>query len=251
MAKFQRLSRSGSQNFAVNSKRAFNPLFSLNDFLPQAFDFAYAMCFTDGHHRNIRSGGQIHRSQGELFINTLQGKLAEFGIYRKFSEHGITLPPPDLNVMGKGIWDNGDFDCLGYKLSIKSAAHFSNLMLLETKDWDEEAHYIPDGSSYDFFILCRIKPDGKALFGHHPLLAPNKPPYEALKALFLAENWEFDIAGCIGKGELKELIKREYILPQKALLNGKIIMDARNYYAQSGDMHTFEQLLQRLNPAIP
>ncbi len=246
MARFRRLSRNGFQDFTVNSKRAFSPLFGLNDFLPEAFDFAYAMCFTEGYHRNIRSGGKTHRSPGELFINTLQGKLAEFGICRKFSEHGITLPPPDLNVMGKGVWDNGDFDCLGIKLSIKSAAHFSNLMLLEAKDWDQEAHYIPDGSCYDFFILCRIKPDGKALFAHHPLLAQDKPAYDALKALFFAEDWEFDIAGCIGKGELKELINREYILPQKALLNGKIIMDAPNYYAQSGDMHTFEQLLKKL-----
>lgn len=251
MAKFQRLSRTGFQNFTVNSKRAFNSLFSLNDFLPEAFDFAYTMCFTEGHHRNIRSGGHTHRSPGELFINTLQGKLAEFGIYRKFSEHGITLCPPDLNVMGKGIWDNGDFDCLGNKLSIKSAAHFSNLMLLETKDWDEDAHYIPDGSCYDFFILCRIKPDGKTLFAHHPLLAHDKPAYEALKALFFAENWEFDIAGCIGKGELKELINCRFILPQNARLNGKISMDAPNYYVQSGDMHTFEQLLKKLHPATP
>jgi hypothetical protein len=43
---------------------------------------------------------------------------------------------------------------------------------------------------------------------------------------------------------LMHLIKNNYILPQQALLNGKIKMDATNYYIQSGDMREIEELFR-------
>lgn len=251
MANFQKLDFTPPLTYTVNSKRPFKSLFSLNQFLPQAFDFAYRMCFTlEGHHRDHRTGGQAHRSAEERFINTLQGKLAEFGIHKIFKEAGISLAEPDQIVMGKGIWDDGDFEYKGNKLSIKSAAHFSNLMLLEAQDWDEQGNYIPNiearASTSDYFILCRIKPDSKTLLAGHSVFSKDQIDIELLQSLLLKEDWEFDIAGCIGKGELKQLINDKFILPQGAKLNGKITMDATNYYVQSGNMHSFEQLIKKL-----
>lgn len=254
MAIFKKLDFTPPLTYTVNSKRSFKSLFSLNHFLPQAFDFAYRMCFTpEGHHRDHRTGGQAHRSREERFINTLQGKLAEFGVHKKFNEAGIILPEPDQSIMGKGIWDDGDFEYNGNKLSIKSAAHFSHLMLLEAQDWDEQGNYIPNidngSANSDYFILCRIKPDGKTLLAGHSAFSIDPIDIELLQSLLFKEDWEFDMAGCIGRGELKQLISDKFILPQGAKLNGKITMDATNYYVQSGDMHTFDQLLKKLAKA--
>lgn len=49
------------------------------------------------------------------------------------------------------------------------------------------------------------------------------------------------------KDDLKFLIKNKYILPQKAMLNGKTPMDADNYYVQAGclrPMDTMAKLLE-------
>tara|TARA_B100001123_G_C14450701_1_gene686441 strand:+ start:71 stop:202 length:132 start_codon:yes stop_codon:yes gene_type:complete len=40
------------------------------------------------------------------------------------------------------------------------------------------------------------------------------------------------------------LINHHAILPQNSLLNGKIPMDAENYYVQSGDMYPYKELLK-------
>ena len=46
--------------------------------------------------------------------------------------------------------------------------------------------------------------------------------------------------------DLKYLINNNFILPKSGMLNGKIQMDAENYYAQSGDMKDFEKLISSL-----
>jgi hypothetical protein len=56
-------------------------------------------------------------------------------------------------------------------------------------------------------------------------------------------NWEYDIAGYITNEDLKSIITNDFILPQKSMLNGKIPMDAENYYVQSIDMKDFQQLI--------
>ena len=38
------------------------------------------------------------------------------------------------------------------------------------------------------------------------------------------------------------MIKEERIIPKGAMLNGKISMDAENYYFQAGNMHTMMEL---------
>lgn len=66
--------------YIVNSKREFvrNRILKQRD-VSECLDFAYGMTFGgSGAHRDHRSGGQAHRHLGEIFINTFQGKLAEF-----------------------------------------------------------------------------------------------------------------------------------------------------------------------------
>jgi ABC-type enterochelin transport system substrate-binding protein len=47
-------------------------------------------------------------------------------------------------------------------------------------------------------------------------------------------------------GDFKQIISNKLVLPQNALLNGKIPMDAANYYMQSGDMRDLEALIPNL-----
>jgi len=66
---------------------------------------------------------------------------------------------------------------------------------------------------------------------------------EFLSTLILEQNWQYDVPGYISNEELVNLIKNNYFIPQNALLNGRIKMDANNYYAQTGDMNSINKLL--------
>ena len=137
--------------------------------LESALQFAYAMVYGDGHHRDHRSGGITHRKKGEVFCNTFQGKLAEVSLHRLFKTHNLNVDEVDYNVYGEGAWDDCDLTVNGKRINIKSAASFANLLLLEAKDWDEYGNYLPNAfagetAQYDYFVLVRFKPDIKSLF---------------------------------------------------------------------------------------
>lgn len=249
---FKKLTQSGS-NFLINNSRGFARTCDLGDYVPRVFDFAFGMTFGNaGEHRNHRTGGQAGRKNGELFINTFQGKLAEFGIHQYLRANDIITAEPDLGMWALGRWDDSDLVVNGIKINVKSAAHFSNLLLLETGDWTGDGLYIPNNQTeqeaYSFFILSRIKPDGKKLMRDNRLMFSNTVEEQTLRNIITEQRWEFDIAGFINRDELRELIRLQYILPQNSLLNGKTSMDAENYYCQSGDMHPIGDIIPLLNP---
>lgn len=209
----------------------------------QVFEFAYKMTFgKEGAHRSYRSGGQLQRKNGELFCNTFQGKLAEFAVFSELQRMGFQLPPPDLETWALGRWDDTDLLISDKKISIKSAAFFSNLLLLEVKDWDDNGVYLPNNTIYDKTILVRIKPDIKKIFRQTRLFYSNDIALEILKQTVLNQHYEFDIPGYITYQDLKHLIMNRYILPQNSLLNGKTKMDACNYYLQSAELRPFANL---------
>jgi hypothetical protein len=47
-----------------------------------------------------------------------------------------------------------------------------------------------------------------------------------------------------------KIIQEKQVIPQNALLNGKIKMDANNYYVQSGDLYSLEGLIRELKYEI-
>lgn len=221
----------------------------------KVFNFAYAMTFGDGEHRNHRSGGNIKRKKGQIFINTFQGKLSELAVYNTFSqlnkEAFNKLSKPDFDVYGLGEWDDTDITLDNIKFSIKSTKFYGNLLLLETKDWNNNGEYIPNlntekNSVYDYFVLVRIKPDAEKLMSSKNFLYSNEINKKELYSLIKSVIWEYDIAGYITNEDLKSIIANDFILPQKSILNGKIPMDAENYYVQSGDMKDFQQLITNL-----
>ena len=64
-----------------------------------------------------------------------------------------------------------------------------------------------------------------------------------LKKRMMELAWEFDISGVITNDMLIECIKNNRVLPQNAMLNGEIRMDAENYYLQAGNMLRAEELI--------
>ena len=108
------------------------------------------------------------------------------------------------------------------KINVKSTKHYGNLMLLEEGDWNSNAEYIPNISTnnhiYDLFVLLRIDS------------VTNK----------------YDIPGFVTRSNLLQIIQNEHIIKKGQLLNGRISMDANNYYVQAGDMrsiNTFRSFL--------
>ena len=206
------------------------------------FDFAWNMSFGErGEHRPNRSGGENKRTPGEIFANAFQGKLAEFGLQIKLNTMGLKCSTPDLNCYERGKWDSGDLKyqdrngrwCL---VSIKSVAKFSNLLLLETKDWDKTGLYRYGNVTYDNTVLVRVSPDCKKLLKENNLLKSKTENKNQLYNLVKRNRWSFDIPGWISREDLVEIIQKKMIIHKGVELNGYMRMDADNYYIHSGDL---------------
>ncbi len=244
-------------NYFVNNGKHFMPDFYFTTSqIEDIFNFAYAMTFGDeGEHRDHRTGGNHKRKKGEIFINTFQGKLSEFAVYTSFlatnQEAWSRLSPMDFDVYGLGEWDDTDIILENLKFSVKSTSDRGNLLLLERKDWNEKGEYKPNilcgkNALYHYFVLVRIKPDGKKVMKRNKLFYENSIDRDRLWNIINSERWEYDIAGYISHDDLIQLIKNDFILPQGSTLNVTTKMDAENYYIQSGDMKDFRKLILSL-----
>lgn len=244
---FNKLDQRGN-DYYITHKQPFliNSQLSREDIMA-CLEFAYDMTFgARGEHRNHRSGGQARRRNGEIFIDTFQGKLAEFAFYNYYKDKNVDISYPDMSTMGLTEWDGCDFSLNGSQIAIKSTKHFGNLLLLETKDWDKEGLYKPNygtgHEAYDIFVLIRIRPEGMSIMKRNRWLYCDYVCFDDLRDAILAERWECNIAGYITHDELVTIINNNYILPQRSMLNGSTRMDAENYYVQLGDMHDISEL---------
>jgi len=124
------------------------------------------------------------------------------------------------------------------------------LLLLETKDWKDEVLYIPNlekgNGYYDYTILVRINPDGENIMKANKLLYVDIVDKEKLREVIFNELWSYDVPGYISNNELKILIGKQQIIPQNALLNGKITMDAENYYEETGNLNDCRELIKNI-----
>ena len=243
--------RIDGNSYINDSRKLYNPTQISQDLLNNVTDFSYEMCFGIGHHRRYRTGGQMIRRAGEQFCNTFQGKLSEVVLRDFLLKKGLECGEPDFKVYGEGVWDDTDLVVNNKSISVKSAAHFSNLLLLERKDYDENGNYLPNlnsgaTASYDYYILVRLKPDLKGVFKSNRLLYSDDISRPILESIINSQDWSYDIAGWISHDDFVSVIKERLIIPQKALLNGRIPMDAENYYIQSGDMRNIEDLVRIL-----
>ena len=252
-----RLRQEGANNYYVSNGRGFNGTALSREDVQRVIDFAYDMCFGAGHHRVHRTGGQYGRRAGEKFCNTFQGKLGEVALYNFFTSNNIVCNQPDFRIMGEGVWDDSDLEIYGKKINVKSVASQSNLLLLETDDWNAQGQYIPNlllnnGSTvqYDYFILVRLDPDIKRVFRAEKLMYSDAIEKAVIERLIFSKAWSYDIAGYTTTEYIIATIANGYILPQNSILNLYTTMDARNYYVQSGDLGIIDNLLTQLR-AIP
>ena len=70
--------------------------------------------------------------------------------------------------------------------------------------------------------------------------------FSTIEAIIDEINFEADIPGYIDNSMLVEAIVAQQILPKGALLNGRITMDAENYYILSYDFLELENIVQAL-----
>lgn len=242
-----------SNNFYVSNPRPFAGVPIAVADIEKVIDFAYEMCFGAGHHRAGRTGGQYGRKAGEKFCNTFQGKLGEVMLYNYFRSQNLNPSEPDFRILGIGEWDDSDLEINGMKINVKSAAYQSNLLLLETRDWDQQGRYLPNvllnnGSTiqYDYFILVRIKPDIKKLFQSKKMYYSDEISKPDIEKIIFENTWIYDTAGYSTNQNLIDAIALGCILPQNSTLNHYTKMDAENYYIQSGDMGWISDLTAEL-----
>lgn len=241
---FHRLKQTGS-SFFFTGKSAYVRHGTLKpSTVDRVFDFAYEMAFTDKH-RNSRSGGDVERTNAEIFANTFQGKIAECAacnFFYKFDPHVA----PDFKTYEKGKWDTVDIAVCGKQVAIKSTKYYGQLLLLETKDWDSHGRYIPNIGesvcSYDYLLFIRVSPSCEDLLKEKGLLKCEHINEQELYHICCTIKWEYNYAGYITYDELVHIIREKYILPKHSLLNGKTRMDAENYYVQAVDMRPLSML---------
>lgn len=213
-------------------------------FLNDIFDFSWNMSFAYGEskHRECRSGGNKKRKNGEIFANTFQGKLAEFALYQIFEQNNINVEYPDLEVYDRGVWDIYDLKVNDNLIAVKSTKAYGNLLLLETKDWNEFGEYIPNKNNreyckFDYLILVRVNPSIDSILKSKRLLFYNSCNRDYLEKLLKEQHWEFDIPGFICNDSLVNIIKNNNVIPKSALLGKNTKMDAENYYIETGEMN--------------
>jgi hypothetical protein len=239
-----KLDKNGDKYY-TSKKVCFRPSLVNAEIIDLSFEFAYEMAFGSGHHRKHRTGGQELRAPVEIFRNTFQGKMAEGIFYNYLIENNIHCDKVDYSIHGKGVWDDTDIVYKEKKISIKSAAFFSDLLLLESQDWDSEGRYLPNLENkertyvYDYFVLIRIKPNTNSLFKG----AISK---QDLRHEIDSNTWYYDIPGCCSNLTLKFIINNNYTLPKNSFLNGSTRMDAENYYIQCVDLKNITQLINIL-----
>jgi len=242
------LNSKNGHDFFIPMNKRFNPTEIEKDYVNQTLYFAYDMTFgKEGEHRKYRSGGTHRRKNGEIFCDTFQGKLAEYFVYQKMIDMQINCHEPDTERWELGTWDDADFSINHKLISVKSMAFFSNLLLLETKDWDEKGTYIPNNKSYDYFVVVRVKPELKKEFRMQRMLYSNDISMSKIKSVLEKLKFLADIPGYVTKTFLKEKIQEKQILPKGAMLNGRIEMDAENYYIVSSDFEEFNKIKENLS----
>lgn len=256
-------------NYTIMAKKPFVSQVLDEETILKVFEFAYDMTFGGkGQHRSYRSGGDSNRHNGEIFSNVFQGKLAEFGVYKKISDiyynENRNISCPDLEEYNLGVWDKYDLLVDNLKLAIKSTKSKGNLLLLETKDWTNEGKYRHnlDGgeTEYNAIILSRIGAkrvnDTKytdiieIMNSYLNLDFEEEAPRENLKAIILSYKWYYDVAGFITRDMLVTAISERFIINKGDMLQKFIPMDASNYYIQSGHMISMDEFKEQFKNYI-
>jgi hypothetical protein len=209
-------------------KKLFSPNIELkSDSISLCIEFASKMAYGEGYHQaNAFASDTYTRDEKEIFINTLQGKIAELGFYNLMCKLGQKPDKlPDFGVWGKGVWEDCDFEFLNgkIKVSLKSTKHFGNLLLLEKDRYNVKGEYLEptNGANpvlHDYIFLARIK-------------GIDNPEPSAYKTPF---NISCEITGFICHADFLEIIKTNQFINKGVRLGIPMIVD--NYYIVASEL---------------
>ncbi len=219
------------------------------DSVNKVYDFAYEMAFGKGHHRSTRSGGTSQRTNLRIFLNAFQGKLGEYAFYQWMTKNNpsFNLAKPDLKVSSAGYWDDGDFLVNDKNVSVKTSSFYSNLLLLETKDYDAdgfETKFTPS-KRVDVFVMVRM-----ALMIKKQLVSLDRtvktfenPMEDPEFRKTLVASMCYEISGFITNNDFKNLVSQGFLLKRGEVVNRTTTMDANNYYIAVRDLRNPLRLL--------
>lgn len=210
------------------------------------FDFAHEMAFGNGYHRSNRSGGSHVRDSNLIFQDVMEGKIGEVALFRYFENNGIVVTPPDFSVHKKGIWDGGDFQFRNsFNISMKTSKHYSQLLLLEKDDYsinNDKVFYKYDKHPPDVVIFARTCNDIASFMKEN-----NWTNVKDMKEdMYQKAKITCEISGYVTNRDLKNFMEHEFIIEKGEKLNGKVPMDADNYYVAIKDLKPKENLCETL-----
>jgi hypothetical protein len=215
-------------NYRVKRNRDFSKnTISVNEYLSECVKWAAH----PGQHFKAKG-----RALNTIIMNSILGKMGEFGLYKYFLSLGHELDRPELKIRSKGQWDTYDLLLQGKKIQVKSSSYKGNLLLLKKDDWDNEGNYKytvegENNDPYSYFIFCRIKPSFKDLI-------PDDQIYTEEKILETLSNVNFriDIAGFINMDDFKKAIKDDKCLGSNCRINDAFNISEAAYYFDAGEL---------------
>ena len=213
-----------------------------------AFDFAYAMTFAGKGEHNSTSftrDSKHKRSVGEIFVNTLQGKLSELATYNYCINNGHVCNEVDFSIGKLNYWDNIDLRINEKNTSIKSTKGYSMFLFLEVGNYDKHGNYkYPyDGkATITSYLLCRVQSkSGEFIEG---ILKSNRWLYskqvnkEELYKALKCRTWLVELSGFVSKTNLVKYVINESHIMEQGKIMGKSdeVMKVDNYYVHVSDL---------------
>lgn len=247
--KFNPLKIVSDGKYSVVSKKHYKDKINVNEYAIECIDHAYQLCWGSGYLKSNK------RDKSTKFKNALKGKLGEFALYKHLLSLGHEVKYPDLTVLGKGKWDDGDLfiitkDSEGNdvtkKLSVKTTYHFSDLLLLNKDEWDMEGGYIytekgiPD-YTYKAFFLCRMRQNLDNLLN---ISGDEDPGIDKIYKSLDGVRFSMDIAGYITIDDFKRIIQDGMFFNVGDYV-GKKKWEESFYYCQSGDLRDIDDIKKK------
>lgn len=192
--------------------------------------FASEMAYGNGYHKSQSFGGNNYsRNPAEIFINTLQGKLAELAVFNQLFGLGIVPDKlPEFDVWGKGKWEDCDFTLNNgtIRCSVKSTKFFGNVLLLEKDKYNSKGEFLETESLkpelYDFTFLVRISGVKFA------------KPEKYLELNLNGIKIETEVTGFLSHRKFLEVISEKQIIKKGTIFGVPILVD--NYYIAAKDL---------------
>ena len=245
------------RNYTINSKVNFisNVNVSIDDQF-NCLKFCWDMTIGQkGKHRANRTGGMKKRKPMDIFCDAFIGKMGEVAFHHFCEKRNIAeVSDIDYECTPLGKWDDTDFTIKNkktggiFKIAIKTTKNFGNLLLLEQKDWEINREgkvvYMPNKNNhskgvYDFLVFCRVKTNLSNIVDKELFKKEDAQGFlnQTLRRLLV----ELQVVGYVRNSDLVEMINsNNFLIKQGDRLNRKTVMDASNYYIQSGSFKQFE-----------